>query len=189
VKSSAVFHPNTNVATSFVGKLSVADTSNGRAVTENAGLLASHDDWMRFAASHRAWGLQGASFPDAGNRGSCSSGLCQQWDFALRATDNVLRELFSAPSVFHTHYFFAADEAECDAINGATWDGALCTTEWLEHTREIFLDDIGNDNGFCEHGETCLLLPNYGAYQGEGSIVSAGVSGDVALVKYSTNGR
>jgi hypothetical protein len=53
---------------------------------------------------------------------------------------------------------------------------------------------MGNDNGLCESGETCLFLPNIGTYQGHGDLESVGnlVGGaltGITLLRYSTNGR
>ena len=59
----------------------------------------------------------------------------------------------------------------------------------------IHRDLIGNDNGLCESGETCLYTPNLGSYQGHGALVPVGnafVPGlltNVTLLRYSVNGR
>ena len=68
------------------------------------------------------------------------------------------------------------------------------TTTFLQHAVEILDDGIGNDNGLCESGETCLFTPNNGSYQGHGALISAGTFTDgvitgVTLLKYKVNGK
>lgn len=87
-----------------------------------------------------------------------------------------------------------SDAADCELrFPGSTFSGGFCTATLLKETMEILDDGIGNDNGICEAGETCLYNPNMGAYWGHGALVDAGcdVSGiisNVTLKKYATNG-
>ncbi len=82
-------------------------------------------------------------------------------------------------------------------IDGAVWDPAnsLCRVTFLRDAYEVPDDGIGNDNGFCQSGETCVYMPNIGRYQGHGSLVSQGSIGtggtiqNVTLLRYQTNGR
>ena len=69
---------------------------------------------------------------------------------------------------------------------------------YLLNAIELVLDPVrnpnGNNNGLCETGEGCLYMPNFGAYQGEGSLVGPctfqnGLVHGVSLYGYSTNGQ
>jgi hypothetical protein len=55
------------------------------------------------------------------------------------------------------------------------------------------LDGVGDDDGLCESGEACLYTPNFGAYQGHGSLETCTFTGGtitgVTMYGYSTNGR
>jgi len=65
---------------------------------------------------------------------------------------------------------------------------------FLVRAQEFAGDGIGNDNGLCEQGETCLRVKNYGAYQGHGNLVTSscpaltGAFNQVKLLEYSSNG-
>jgi hypothetical protein len=92
------------------------------------------------------------------------------------------------------------DDAGCNNVvagskyTGSIGSGYRCQTTYLRNAVEIFDDGIGNDNGLCESGETCLFLRNNGSYQGHGNLVSAGTFTNgtltgITLLKYSSNGR
>ena len=61
------------------------------------------------------------------------------------------------------------------------------TYTFLANAMEIMGDGIGNDNGLCETGESCIYTPNFGAYQGEGDYMAQGTcsfqNGTVSNVK------
>lgn len=86
-------------------------------------------------------------------------------------------------------------QADCDSkypYAGSTYNGGNCESTYLYPAVEILDDSIGNDNGLCESGETCLENPNMGSYAGHGSLttgcdVSSVISG-ITMMKYSSNG-
>lgn len=86
------------------------------------------------------------------------------------------------------------DSADCELrFPGSTYTGGFCQATLLKDVMEISGDGIGNDNGICEAGETCLYNPNMGAYWGHGNYVDTGcdVSGIIAGVtikKFASNG-
>jgi len=52
----------------------------------------------------------------------------------------------------------------------------------------------GNHDGLCETGESCIYTPNFGAYQGDGTIVTCtydpqGGIGAVSIWGYPQNGK
>ena len=77
---------------------------------------------------------------------------------------------------------------------GGDWTSAKCSSLFLRGAVEIPGDLIGNDNGLCESGETCLVTPNIGAYQGHDGLVEVGAIGEgaalqrITLLGWSENG-
>lgn len=77
-----------------------------------------------------------------------------------------------------------------------TWFDSSAST-YLRNAVEIMANGIGNDNGLCESGETCLFTPNIGSNQGHGNLVNAdftdgttvGSVTGVTLMKYQFNGE
>lgn len=69
------------------------------------------------------------------------------------------------------------------------------TVTFLRNAVEVLFDNIGNDNGLCESGETCLYTPNIWAYQWHGPLLLETVIGagttvtNVTLMKHLNNGR
>ena len=58
-----------------------------------------------------------------------------------------------------------------------------------EDAVEVFLDGVGNDNGYCEAGERCVYTPNLGRAQGRGVPTEApaqtiGGVANVTLISY-----
>ncbi|HNE11639.1 MAG TPA: right-handed parallel beta-helix repeat-containing protein, partial [Leptospiraceae bacterium] len=200
---------NANISNSFVGKVT-SDSSNtiGASGTANLGSI-SGKDWYSFQNLYRSWGIGNvASFPSSVLRGNCSS-TCQIWDWSLKNTDSVLRNVNSCPSgnnvLTHAWNTGYGSQSLCDTnYPSSIFSAGVCSTVFLRNAVEIFGDGIGNDNGLCESNEDCFYTPNIGAYQGHGTLVSAslttfntnncsdiGVGGtisNVKLWKWDTNG-
>lgn len=201
------------LASSFVGKLS-SDSKNANGATGSI-TFASITDWLNFENRFRGWGRQGSAFPNTDHTGRCSSGTCQIWDWSLKATDTVARNVNACPNgtIVDTHQWSAAaaNQAFCDAnYKGSVSSAGFCVTTFLRNAVEIFGDGVGNENGICESSEECLYTPNIGAYQGHSSDstnsskliqasqstattitcgdVTTGTVSNVKLWKYDTNG-
>lgn len=197
-----------DASTSVVGKVSTNDLSNSADdLTPGTASFSGIVDWFQFDNAWRSWGVDGSAFANADNQGACASvATCRIWDWSASAADvgnagapavyNVLA-LPTATDVLVMDWssFNATSQAYCDAnFSGSVWDGATtCSRTYLRNAREIIGDAIGNDNGLCENGETCLYTPNIGSYQGHGSLVSAGTVGSgadtITLMKYQSLGR
>ncbi len=137
--------------------------------------------------------------------GACTGGTCDLWDASLSATatDNDLRN--SAPplatdasAVFQHHWdvtgFAGSEAAICETLGGTyNATGPTCVTTALLFASEISGDGIGNDNGLCESGETCLRLQNAGAYQGSGAQTQTPYNGssisNVTLLTFEDDGE
>lgn len=184
----------------MAGEVTIDDTTNTSDTNGTAG-FASITDWSGFDRRYRGWGADGPTFPDPGDRGACVTGqTCRIWDFDLLASDTTAaRALVAAPAdgnASMTQTWTASTSAQCALVPGATWDatGSTCTSKLLANAEEVIGDGNGNDNGLCESGETCLVMPNLGSYQGHGAPTSAGSIGSggtitgVTLMKYTTNG-
>lgn len=213
--SNAALTTNTDLASSFVGKVSSDDAQNAGDTNGSADfslITPATFDWLHFNNSYRTWGIESAaSFPGADQRGRWNAGIGRIYDWSLSAADSgnggspALLGVIPLPtgSNFIVHKWDASAAATpptnttaCEAIvPGSRWSFILssCFTNYLRGAIEIAGDDIGNDNGLCESNETCLYTPNIGSYQGSGSLVSAGVfTGGtitgVTLLKFETNG-
>jgi len=114
------------------------------------------------------------TFPSSDNRGPCVAGTCTNWNWGLRSTDNVLRDVRDKP-------------AGSDVL-------AHYGSFFLRRAVEISGDGIGNDDLLCQSNETCLWTKNIGAYQGHGPLISAGsfsagtLTG-ISLLEFTTNGN
>ena len=202
---------NVTLAASFVGKVTSDDTANSgdTAGTATYPAVPGTFDWLNFDNSYRGWGIDGSAFPAADNQGQWTTGTGRIWDWSLANGDtgdagspviqNVLTAQLTgnaANSIEHAWVGVAADQAACTVLTpGSVWNATDdCRSTYLRNATEIAGDNIGNDNGLCENGETCLYTPNIGAYQGHGTLVSAGTFTDgdtltgITLMKYQTNG-
>ena len=189
-----------------VGLIGADDPVNGSddaSGTANFGTFFSSgiatEDWTAFDSSLRAWGIgEGAGTAlDGSHQGQCWDGLlCAIYDWSLSSADTVLRDAVAlnlSGDNFLIQKFVAPQQVDCDYVGGV-WDGANCTSTYLNHAMEVMDDGIGNENLLCESGETCIFTPNIGSYQGHGTLVSAGTFSDgtisnVTLMKYNINGR
>jgi hypothetical protein len=195
--STAVVTTGVSLVGAFVGPVTTDDPIAPDDVTGTA-LRASITDWAATSATHRLWARAGSSIADPAARGRCiGTNTCQLWDFGLSAADTVLRERLPLPDgddvVLHT--WSAAAAGPCGVIaGGATWTGTACQSTFLRGAIELLEDGTGDDDGLCESNEACLYLPNLGAYQGDGPLVSAGAFVDgqltgITLLRRATNGR
>ena len=179
--SDAIFTNGITLASSFVGKLTNDDTTNISDTNGQAAYPADPKtfDWVSFDNLFRAWGIDGSAFPNLDHQKRFTTGSGRIWDWSLLSSDIVIHNVLSLPtgSSTLTH----------------TWNGGG-STAFLRSVIEISGDGIGNDNGLCESGETCLYTPNIGSYQGHGNLISAGTitTGgtitNVTILKYETNG-
>jgi hypothetical protein len=165
--------------------------------------LSTVNDWTWFDNVYRTWTHDAAGPLDPAARNNCRDSAvssCEVVDWRV-ADGGVLHDVNALPlsgdDDAGVHVWSAADQSECDAIDGATWNAAdsLCESIYLKHASEALRDGIGNDNVLCESNETCLFHPNLGAYQGEGalSVVPNGVAdgaliSGVTLLQYATTG-
>ena len=177
--------------TLFVGPVA-SDGTNGNGGSLPLG-FAGITDWINFANPYRGWGVNSGSYPNAGEQAQCASGdSCTIYDARLLGTSSVLRGYFGT--------FTPA--AACPASVNASVAGNVITDGngniFLKNAVEIVGDLVknpnGNQDGLCESGETCIFMPNFGSYQGEGSLVGPctftggnGVTG-VTIYGYAVNG-
>jgi hypothetical protein len=195
--STAVITTGVDLTSSFVGPLTTDDLVAPDDVNGTAP-RSTITDWTATSATHRLWSRAGTNVADTAARGRCTgTDTCQLWDLALRSTDTVLRERLPLPTgddvVVHT--WSPTASGPCALLpGGATWTGTTCESTFLRGAIELFDDGAGDDDGLCESSEVCLYLPNLGAYQGDGPLVSAGAFVDgqltgITLVRHATNGR
>lgn len=186
----------------------LADDPVNTADTAGRATRTSIDDWIGFSHDARGWAIDAGNEPANSNtfpgptfRGQCrTQEFCRIWDFDLSAADLSLSNRLPWPPtdasatipLVLTHTFAGATQPQCNDIVGATWDGTNCSVAFLNHAIELA---DGNGNGLCESGETCLHAPNYGRYQGHGTLnlvdsdVTAAPLSGIALYRYAQNGR
>ena len=186
--SDATASFSVDASTSFVGKVTSGDTQNtsdtNGGATDAVGSAADFD-WIHFENDFRAWGIDGSAFANADHRGQWPDGSDGRiWDWSVSASDvgdggnPALFNVLALPDGNDTF----------DLVD------FVSTQTGLRNAIEFLGDDIGDDDGICESGETCLYTPNIGAYQGHGNLISAGAFTDgtltgVTLLRYENNGR
>jgi parallel beta-helix repeat protein len=194
---------NITLANAFVGKVT-SDAANASDIAGTATFpLPAAFDWTHFDNNYRGWGIDGSAFPDAAQQGRWTTGNGRIWDWSLLAADTVNRAALTLPTgndTFTQSWYgtpTTSDNAGCNTmVAGSVWNntGSVCQTTFLKNAVEIPTDGVGNHNGLCESGETCLYTPNIGSYQGHGNLVSAGTFTDgtltgITLMEFATNGE
>lgn len=174
---------------SFIGK-ATADSANTSALGGTA-TYSSALDWINYANISRNWGKDGGTFPASTNQGRCSTGTCRIWDWSLSVFDTFLLNVSGNASTANDPNSLGACPTQIDGTVYITDQSSTYT--FLTNAIEINDDKTGNNNGLCESNEACIYTPNFGAYQGHGTLQScifndAKVSG-VKMYWYSTNGR
>ena len=194
--STAYLYTPYTMTNTFVGKVTTTDTANS---TNTNGLEAysTNLDWFDFSAILQAWGVDGGTFPALTNRGRCGSGNCRIWDWRLSKSDTVLRN--TSLNGDSQNQAFVPGATCPQAVNGNT---AITDPEGHTFLPNAVEDDFdyehnpnGNNNGLCESNETCIYMPNIGAYQGEGDpfqqapcTFQNGTVANVTMYGYPMNG-
>src|SRR5690606_25442793 len=110
----------------------------------------------------RTWGLgvDAEGLTEDVRRGVCKAGeTCQiyDWRFGKDYDGNLKARTLPA-------------SGDCALGLVSTFGVSNPTASFLEFAYEVPFDGRGNDNGICETGETCVLAPHIGAYQGHGGL-------------------
>jgi hypothetical protein len=144
----------------------------------------STNDWET-ASSDVTWGRSNLAANAVGRCDQLIENDCtvNTWDWSLKTSDTTalnqrttLAEMsyeFITQSAHTASSEFVlsrnlSDTGECSYISGTV----TCLAKFLDNANEVMLDHVGNDNGLCELGEDCVFTPNYGRYQGHGSLGS-----------------
>jgi hypothetical protein len=150
-------------------------------------------DWTGFQNGFRAWGPAAANGPMGCNDPTIrTQSACQiagrtwsdpatLYDWSLAAgVDPFLHPLLERWPV-----------PDGSSLVAHTWSD-FSTSTFLRHGMERDIVGLGNNDCLCEWGEYCYFTPNFGAYQGHGTIMSVGqVLGGpnpITLSRYTTNG-
>ena len=132
-------------------------------------------DWT-LPLPEQAWGRDDATL--TAGRGRCQPGTtCRVWDFALRATDTVLRNAVNAtpqpfvagaicPAGAHGDVELSLPTEQCLPTYNAP-----CPRSYHRNALEILDDHVGNEDGYCESAERCIYLPHMSAYAGRGELI------------------
>ncbi|MEO0813037.1 MAG: hypothetical protein AAFY60_09260, partial [Myxococcota bacterium] len=127
-------------------------------------------------------------YPNTNGCGT-GSGDCTIWSFAPRE-DSLALNIAPAPDALRVRTLSYGDPGgfSCEeVVVTSEAQGMNCVHTYLQGATEQLDDGIGNENGLCESGETCLYRPDAGAYLRAGSSttiqsVSVGAVSDVRLV-------
>lgn|GEM_PF-1638770 len=183
---------STLISSSFMGRVTSGDSDNAHngALQIGSGVMdkASIQDWFYFSQPFRVFVNYGESYNQlsAETRKNCDGTNCALMDYGIKTNSSAILNTLPCPSANSSlnHTFFRNVSNTSDDVQAT----------FLVRAQEIFGDRLGNDNGLCEQGETCLRVKNYGAYQGHGNLVASscpaltGAFDQVKLLEYTTNG-
>ena len=121
---------------------------------------------------------------------------CRIWDHAARLTaTSLLNRQTQVDGAEGRGHGWNVTAGDCALIPGAFFNRTCGSTLALGAV-EALVDPLGLNNGnlLCEDNERCRLLPNIGAYQGDGAEVpgafmTGAVLGNVQVVQSAANGR
>jgi len=172
-----------DTSASMIGRITLDDATN-TSDSNGYALFADVLNWDQFDNDFRLWGREGTSFSSADSRLTCNAVFpCRIMDTSLSATDTQLRNV-------------NADITNGDVANTQYYTReAIVGSNYLLNSVERFHDDTGDEDGVCENNEVCIITPNWGNYQGHGTLLSSGsfTDGDalsgITLLKYSVNGN
>lgn len=150
---------------SFPGFINVDDAINTSDILGSQS-FTNISNWTDFENVYRFWAPDSV-FNTAGARGKCSTGQCRIMDLMPLSNDTVIKNTSVGVTVQNNAFIKGA---ACPAQlhgNVVTVTAKAAPITYLTHAREI-MGTGGNNNGLCESNESCLYLPNFGAYQGSG---------------------
>ncbi len=184
-----VYTSTLTLGSSYLGLVNSQDSVN---TTNSNGSysFSSILDWFNFSNPTRAWGGPASNYFGA-NSGSCTEGMtCQIWDWALSASDPLL--LNKSGDGLSSNSTFVANATCPIEVKGTQSLTSANGIQYLKNAVEL-PGTGGNDNGLCEASETCLYTPNYGAYQGHGSLDSCNYNANgglqgIQMFGYASNG-
>ncbi|MBI2603696.1 MAG: right-handed parallel beta-helix repeat-containing protein, partial [Deltaproteobacteria bacterium] len=188
----------------FVGKVSTNDATN-TSDTNGVATYSTSIDWVNFDSFYRTWTKKSANaFPSTNVRGRWTTGDGQIFDWALDkdvVTKYIYNTTLDSNSADGLQQNAAITTGTCpsqlkgDAANTTTHrsHGTYVAQTYLTHAYEVMYDEIGDDDAACESNEACIYTPNFGAYQGHGSLSTCMFQGGdtitgVTMYFYGTNG-
>ena len=183
--SDAVLELELDLTGAFTGPVLSGDIVNDDDI-DGAAPREDITDWLGFESRYRAWGIDG-QWPDPEElTGECEPGdTCRIRDWRVHTDSTILKNIHGEGD----HDVPCPDSAHGDV---AVTDQHATPNTFLLHAVEVVMDEIGDDDGLCESGETCTYSPNQGAYQGEGSpnacTFTGGMLSDVELLVFHANG-
>jgi hypothetical protein len=197
--STAVLRTGRSLASAFTGKVPAGDTANTSDTNGEASYpgTPSTFDWFTFDNGYRAWGVDGTNYSGGGR---WTSGTGAIWDWSLKNTDTVIFNRSGDGSA--ANGAFTAGSACPGVVNGdvTTSDqNESGANTYLINAREITdpnmtgYDAADDNDGLCEANENCVYMPNFGFYQGHGSLgtctynANGGLTG-ITMYGYGSNG-
>jgi hypothetical protein len=193
-----------SLANLFVGKVTDRDDNNHQFMSSQTNGTAQYNDFSdnldrdlaftSFDNDFRGWSRNYSGFPQNSALTTCRpNDTCRIWDWRLKTVaDAPIYHSVNDPS--KTDWYFQNNQPcppRAYDTDTANWGGS---TTYLRNAVEV-IGTGGNDDGLCETGETCILMPNIGAYQGSGNYngrrcvySSSATVANVKLYAYPENG-
>ncbi len=188
-----------DIANSFVGQIE-EDKENGK-YYEMSSKNSNLRDFVHFENPYRHWGHENyLSIVEAATAVGHYDWLCIEpescklFDWRLKSSDETIKgrsnyDLGEMES-------FQVGETCPQGAHGDLYfqDRNTPINTFLINAVEKLGDGKGDDDGLCESSESCIYSPNYGRYQGEGSLsektceFQAGQITDVKLYGFLQNG-
>ncbi len=182
--SDAALELDLDLTEAFTGPLVADDIVND---DDFGGACDPEDltDWLDFESRYRSWGIEG-DWPGADVIGICGDGdVCHVRDWRVNTDSPILKNIHGEGD----HDVPCPDSVHGDVV---LTDFQEAPNTFLRHAVEVVLDEVGDEDGLCEEGETCTYAPNQGAYQGEGSPTACnfvgGILSDVEVLVFHANG-
>ncbi|MBC7692204.1 MAG: right-handed parallel beta-helix repeat-containing protein [Methylotenera sp.] len=150
--------------------------------TSTTQAYASLTDWSSATPVAKVWGRLN---PLAS---ACITGEnCQMYDWALKASDTLFRNT-SGDAAAQNESFLTNSTCPAQTYGTRNDSNFASTTTFLRNAIEDVTAAAGNHNGLCEAGEVCIYTPNFGYYQGEGTLSNCIYKDNGGLLNIVMNG-
>lgn len=192
------------LATAFVGSVATDATSSYDSSAAPSYGYLTPDFSLGLDNTFRSWTKTPDLITTDNSTGNCSTPdgqSCYVVDWSLKTGSALLSQNSDFELTNDFKLLFSLDSADSTApANSVDLDGdldgiceyteaCLQTISHLKNAYEVMGDKIGNDNNLCESGETCIITPNIGSYQGHGDLSAATAPTGYTFQQYGSNGN
>jgi hypothetical protein len=188
--STAAFVTGKTNSTSFIGQVTTELANENHT---GLGSYPSNLDWSNFDNSFQMWGNSGTGFPTSGEIGFCTGlNTCSIWDWTLALASSIIRN--NADTGSSDQGTFVSTSCP-NAVKGSDYIIVDSGTDiYLKNAVRLMVPGVYTD-GLCDQNDVdCLYTPNFGAYQGESTMVECpyvdnGINHGIIIHGYTVNGH